>query len=309
MTGSTDTNGSDLTVEPMRPLPPAQANASVEPDAVTFQEHVRRPAGQTTAVRIGIVAGSALLFVVGAVAVMGASPTPSTGAGPAASTAPGSSEAPEGSEAPEPPGTAGKGPWRLGPGFGHGERGGIGFGAITITAINGSDVSLKTDDGWTRTIAVTSTTAITKAGATIALGDLAVGDQVRFAEQKAADGSYTITALAVVLPTTGGKVTAVSGDTITVTRPDGSTATIHVAAGTTYKVNGAAGSLADIKVGSFIAAEGTLRADGSLDASAVHVGVGGHGFKGPGGRPGDRDDPGAIPAPGSASPAPSGATS
>ena len=309
MTGSTDTNGSDVTVEPMRPSQPTPSIATVEPDAVAFQELVRKPAGQTTAVRIGIIAGSALLFVVGAVAVMGASPSPSTGAGPAASTAPGASEAPEGSEAPEPPGAAGKGPWRLGPGFGHGERGGIGFGAITITAINGSDLSLKTDDGWTRTIAVTSTTKITKAGATIALGDLAVGDQIRFAEQKAADGSYTITAIAVVLPTSGGKVTAINGDAITVTRPDGTTATIHVAAGTTYQVNGAAGSLGDIKVGSFIAAEGTLRSDGSLDASVVHVGFGAHGFKGPGGRPGDADDPGGLPAPGSASPSPSGATS
>ena len=45
-----------------------------------------------------------------------------------------------------------------GPGFG---RGGFGFGGITITAISGSNLSLKTEDGWTRTIAVESDTTIT----------------------------------------------------------------------------------------------------------------------------------------------------
>ena len=57
------------------------------------------------------------------------------------------------------------GPGFGGPGFG---RGGFGFGGITITAIDGSNLSLKTEDGWTRTIAVTSDTAVTRAGKTIA---------------------------------------------------------------------------------------------------------------------------------------------
>ena len=122
-----------------------------------------------------------------------------------------------------------------------GDFGRIGFNDITISAISGSDLSLKTDDGWTRTITVTSTTKITKGGATIAVGDLAVGDQIRFAEEKAADGSYTITAIEVVLPTIAGQVTGINGDTLTVTQPGGATATIHVAAGTTYQVDGATG--------------------------------------------------------------------
>ncbi|MEO8438025.1 MAG: DUF5666 domain-containing protein, partial [Chloroflexota bacterium] len=86
---------------------------------------------------------------------------------------------------------------------------------------------------------------------------------------------------AVVLPTIGGQVTAVNGDTITVTQRDGTSATIHVDANTTYKVNGADGKLTDVKVGSFVAAEGILRSDGSLDAAAVRNGLGGRGgFKG-----------------------------
>ena len=148
-----------------------------------------------------------------------------------------------------------------------------GFRGVTISAINGSDISLKTDDGWTRTISVESTTTITKGGATITVGDLKVGDEIRFAQKKAADGSYDVTAIVVVLPTVVGEVTAVDGDTIKVTQPGGTTATIHVDSHTTYRIDGATGSLSGVKVGSFVIAEGTQRADGSLDAAAIRSGL------------------------------------
>ena len=148
-----------------------------------------------------------------------------------------------------------------------------GFRGVTISAINGSDISLKTADGWTRTINVESTTTITKGGATITVGDLEVGDEIRFAQKKAADGSYDVTAIVVVLPTVVGEVTAVDGDTIKVTQPGGTTATIHVDSHTTYRIDGATGSLSGVKVGSFIVAEGTQRTDGSLDAAAIRSGL------------------------------------
>ena len=271
-----------------------------ETNEVEFHEKVETPIGRTRAARVGIVAGAAFLFVVGAVAAMGASPAPSTGtdpaANPAASAAPGSSTAP-GATKPESDRHGFGGPG----GFGLGGFGRFGARDITITAINGSDLSLKTDDDWTRTISVTSTTTITKGGATIAVSDLAVGDQIAFAQDRATDGTYTVTAIRVILPTTAGQVTAINGNTITVTQPGGTTATIHVDGDTKYQVNGAAGALSDIKVGSFIVAEGTQRTDGSLDAAAIHAGD--RGIKGPG-FPGGRhlpdgQDPDASPAPSS----------
>ena len=192
-----------------------------------------------------------------------------------------------------------------------GDFGRGGFRDITIASIDGSALSLKTDDGWTRTITPTSATTITKGGATITVADLAVGDEIRFSQTKAADGTYTVTAIVVVLPHVVGQVTAIDGQTLTVTQPDGTTATIHVDGDTTYQVDGVAGTLSDVKVGSFVAAEGTQRADGSLDAAAVHSGFGGRGgpgehggFRGPGfpgpGSPDDDDGetgPDASPAP------------
>ena len=153
-----------------------------------------------------------------------------------------------------------------------GRMGDRGFGGgITITAISGSNVSLKTADGWTRTIAITSSTVLEKAGAKITLGDLKVGDEVRFRQTRQSDGTFTIDQLVVVLPHVDGKVTAISGSTITVQRPDGSTAKIVVGSSTTFRVNGASGALSGIKVGMVVMAEGTKASDGTLTAAVVRA--------------------------------------
>jgi hypothetical protein len=278
-----------------------------EPDQIEFHEHVGRQDGgqprssitRSIPVRIGIVAGSAVLFVIGAVAAMGASPAPS-----------GSTGNPGDGSTPVTPGTPFDGSIpKVGPmgGAGFEFRGGFklgGFGDISISAIHGSNLSLKTDDGWTRTIAVGSSTTIAKGGQTVAVGDLKVGDRIVFGETKASDGSFTINQIRVVLPVVGGQVTAVGTDSITVDHKGGGSAVIHVSASTTYDVNGNGNAkLSDIAVGTFVVAEGTQRNDGSLDASAVHAGMrggrdgGGMGplFRG-GPNDNDQDHPGANPS-------------
>lgn len=155
-----------------------------------------------------------------------------------------------------------------GPGFKGGHMGG--FGGITITAINGNSISLKTKDGWTRTITVDSGTTYSKGGATIALGDLKVGDQVGFRQTLETNGSWTIDSIVVILPHAGGEVTKISGSTITVDQRDGTTATITVNGQTKYSVNGDdSAALSDVKVGMFLVAEGTKNSDGSLTATQV----------------------------------------
>jgi hypothetical protein len=272
----------DPSHEPTSPFEPLQPLEPTKPHGVASSERLSTPTGRSIAVRAGMLAGSAVLVVIGAVAAMGASPAPANNGDPIAAAnatpAPDSRKAPGRVE----PGKR-NGPFNGSfPGFGLpgsaiGGFGGIAFGGITVASINGSDVSLKTDDGWTRTISGRRTTTITKAGATIKVGDLAAGDKIRFSEKRAADGTYSVNAIVVVLPSLAGQVTAINGDTLTVTQPGGTTATIHVSGATTYQVNGAKGALSDVKVGSFIVAEGTQRTDGSLDAAAVRVGLGGRG--------------------------------
>jgi hypothetical protein len=262
-----------------------------EPDEIEFHERVTvaggKPDSRSLPIRAGIVAGSAILVVIGAVAGMGASPSSSpsavdqTGLAVAAPVA----------------GTLEAVPLEGGL---RGASGRGGFHDITISAIDGSSLSLETEDGWTRTITVGSSTTITKGGETIAIGDLAVGDQIGFSQDRSDDGTYTITAIKVVLPALGGEVTAVADNTITVTGKDGTTGMIHVDGDTAYAVDGTTGqALSDIEVGNFVIAEGTLRDDGSLDADVVHSGShrGRDGF-GPGRGPWDKGaDPNATPTP------------
>ena len=134
--------------------------------------------------------------------------------------------------------------------------GGPGRGPITIRSIAGSTLSLGTEDNWTRTITVTSSTVITKGGQTVAVEALKVGDEIRFSQTRNADGTYTITAIVVRTPEAGGEVTAVDATTITVKGKGGTTRVITVNGSTVYKLGSAAGSKADVKVGVRVAARG-----------------------------------------------------
>lgn len=200
-------------------------------------------------------------------------------------------------------------PNRPSPGdFRGGHRDGMGgFGAITISAISGSNISLRTDDGWTRTITVDDGTAVQVNGTAAKLGDLKVGDEIRFHQTRESNGTFTIDAIAVIPPHAGGQVSSVDGTTISVTTRDGATVKIKVASGTTYEVNGATGALSDIKTGMVLMASGTRDASGTLTATQVRAGDPGRMGPGRHGFPGDRDGaPNGGPNAGSIPDAPAG---
>jgi hypothetical protein len=183
--------------------------------------------------------------------------------------------APNGATAPGPnaPDVAGGGPGGFGPGgmLGGGRMGGPGgFGAITITAINGSQLTLTTADGWTRTIDDTAAT-ITKAGQTVQASALAVSDSITFDQTRQSDGTYKITAIRVVLPHVDGTVQSVSGSTVTLTLRDKTTKAITLTASTTYQLAGAASTSAALTVGAQVDAQGTTAADGTFTATLVNI--------------------------------------
>ena len=235
---------------------------SFEPPAATFSG---RTQSRTAAVRAGMVAGTALVLVIGAAVAMGASPSPAPTAGGQTPSAAGHAV----SGAPD----AGGGPriGDFGKALGRGLRGGMDLGQISVTAISGSSISLATPDGWTRTITVASTTTITKGGAPATLSDLAVGDRIRVGQTRNADGTFAITRIQIVLPKVAGTVTAVGPDSITISARDGSSKTIKTTGSTTYHVGRADGTRADVTIGSFVAAAGETGTDGSLTADSVTV--------------------------------------
>jgi hypothetical protein len=235
-----------------------------------------RTPSRTSAVRAGIALGTALVVVIGAAVAMGASNRPSTsGAGPAAAAS--------GSPAPgKGPRGNGFGHGGFGPGFGFGigplgglpkglgEATGRGFGRITITAIDGSKVSLTTEDGWTRTITLTAATTITRGGAAATAADLHVGDAIRFRQEREADGSFTIRAVDIVLPQVLGTIAKVDGNTLSLTARDGSTVTVHLGGSTRIQVRGVENASAkDLAAGQVVIVAGEKRSDGSIDATSV----------------------------------------
>ena len=250
-------------------------------------------------IRVAIVAAVVIVLALSAVITLAASPAPAgVGAAPsAAAPAPGTKHVgPNGFGFGARIGGFAFG--GFGGGFGgFGSFGNAGIGGATITAIDGSNLSLKTADGWTRTITVTSTTKLSRAGQAISLADLKVGDEIGFRESKASDGTYTIDAVTIILPVIAGQITKISGNTITVKEFNGSTGTIHVSAATTFRVFGTAkATIADLKVGDTIGAQGTKASDGSLDAVTVSGGQ----FRFPGGghkTPGSPNQPNASTKP------------
>ena len=245
-------------------------------------------------IKVGIVALAIVALIVPVVAVMAASPDPSASAtsSAAASTEP-ASAAPSVSAAPSASDPASAAPASRAPAAApqatdpaglkpedgtksdanNGDRkgfGGFGRGGITITAIDGSKLSLKTEDGWTRTITVTADTTITEGGQSIKVDDLDVGDPIRFRQKRNDDGTYTIVTIVVPTPKAAGEVTALTPSTMTLKGRGDSTRTIQLNGSTIYQLGKTKGDKADVKVGSRVVVQGTVSGE-TFTALTVHI--------------------------------------
>ncbi|MCY7417773.1 MAG: DUF5666 domain-containing protein [Chloroflexi bacterium] len=160
-----------------------------------------------------------------------------------------------------------------GQGFGGepGGRGGmVGMGRdVTVTANDGLSLTLETADGWSRTIDTTGV-VLTEGTTAISVTDIAVGDDIGIAQTRNADGSFTVTGIAVLPASVRGTVATVGTDSFTVTVADGTTQTMNVTATTTWDVRAStAPGIVDLTAGRQVSVRGSLAADGSLDAAKV----------------------------------------
>jgi len=223
------------------------------------------------------------------------------------------------------PGTTRSGTTRSGTGIGHGPRGkggpggkhgrggkgglgGLGGpggkgGGLVVTAVNGDTITA-TGRAITETVQVSSTTVYTEAGSTASLSDVTVGSRIQARGTSSGTNSINATAIIIQLPSVRGVVTAVNGDSLTVTRmgprggrgPRGAAGTapgttgttttttpatttmVLVTSSTTYALGGRPGvststsaSSSSITVGTRISAEGTLGSDGVLTARRILI--------------------------------------
>lgn len=260
--------------EPLRPASaptwtavldaPERIAPAATTDAVAFSTRNAGPGK----LRAGVVAGAAVALAVGAVATsFAASPTPAP-----TTTAPSTTTRNVGNMgAMMAPALVADPEIGVGDTFDHGRMSGHGFNDITITSIDGTSVALKTADGWTRTVTVTDSVKLTKGGQEIALSDLAVGDEVRIEQTRNDDGTYTVTGLAVVVPSVQGTVSDLSSSGFKVTGRDGSVWTITVNGSTQYQFGAGDGTLTDVTNGAIVGVQGESTGDNALTALTVHV--------------------------------------
>ncbi|MDA8365815.1 MAG: DUF5666 domain-containing protein [Actinomycetota bacterium] len=189
----------------------------------------------------------------------------------------------------------------------------------TVHSISGSTMVIVDQQGFWRTVDVSAGATVTRGGQASTLSAVKVGDHVRATGTIAADNTtLDATTIRVELPRVGGKVTSVSGSTITVSGPGSTTWTIDTSASTTFvTANGpgstASSSLSAVTTGSFVDAVGTLQGT-TLTATTVtiHTGTGTAGPSGSGGfagrgRPGfGSGGPGGPGGPGGFGPGPMG---
>ena len=160
-----------------------------------------------------------------------------------------------------------------------------------VSAVTSSSITVKEPSGTSTTYSYNSSTSITKERSSASTADLSVGESVML--RASTSDASTLTSIDIELPSVMGRVSAVSGDVITVSGPDGSTSTVVVSGSTAYSKDGATVSVSDVTVGSMIFAQVTLASDGTtLDASTIGIGMAAHG--GPG-RPGPGPGPGTGP--------------
>ena len=169
------------------------------------------------------------------------------------------------------PGNGGPGNGGLGKGGPGGPGMGPGAGALTVSNVSGQTITAKRPDGVSITVKVSASTQYTRAGKTVSLSAITSGEAIHVMGQRNSDGSIAATRVDIVLPQAGGKVTAISGSTITIQDRQGATQAIHTSASTTVQRAGQTASLSDIAVGTQIGAEGTKNSDGSLNAEAIQI--------------------------------------
>ncbi|MEA2630765.1 MAG: hypothetical protein QOE66_984 [Chloroflexota bacterium] len=142
-----------------------------------------------------------------------------------------------------------------------------------VTKIDANDITITQPGGATRVITVTDSTVYKRGSAAASKADVKVGDDIQ-ALGAVSGTTFTATSISIDLADAGGKVTAKTTGSITVLGGNGKSIVIHVTSSTTYEIRGqATAALAGIAVGDYIAAEGTLRSDGSLDAVSVQAGA------------------------------------
>ncbi len=189
----------------------------------------------------------------------------------------------------------------------------------TVTAVSGDNITVKTETGDVYKVETGPNTRFRKQREQIKISDIHVGDMVGAAGDKD-EKAKTLGAIMVMVidkeqyekaradfgkTWTAGAIQSIDETKITIKRPDNVIQTIVVDENTSFRKRRDSITLADIKVGDNVSAQGSLQ-NGNFLATVLAVGGPGGpgGGRGGFGGGGNRGAGNAQPTPASASPAP-----
>ncbi|MGD0944171.1 MAG: DUF5666 domain-containing protein [Acidimicrobiales bacterium] len=177
-----------------------------------------------------------------------------------------------------------------------------------VFSVVGSVVTVTQQDGLNVTVNTSSATTYEEEGQSVPSSDLQAGAVVSVTGTLSSDHTeIDATTIQIVLPSVSGRVTDVSGTTITITGFNGTSESVTTDSSTVFRDQSGTTTIASVAKGDFVQAFGTPGSDNSFAAVTVYVGPstsaapalpGGGGGPGPFGfgRPGM---PGGSAAPGS----------
>jgi hypothetical protein len=155
--------------------------------------------------------------------------------------------------------------------FGHHDQGqSADFAGGVVTALGTNSITVKDRHGDTTTYTTSSTTTYFEGKTAVTVSDLAVNEEVGL--KLTSTSPQTVTSVEIRLDHVAGTVTAVAGNTITISGHHGDTSNVLVSSTTAFTSDGAASTLAAVVVGAVICASGLPDTTvGTLDASTVSI--------------------------------------
>jgi len=142
--------------------------------------------------------------------------------------------------------------------------------ALRVTAVNGDTINAITRGNLPVTITVGTTTTYKEVGVTTAsLTNVQPGESILVRGKRTATRTIQATVVRILLARDAGVVTAVNGQSLTVTGLNGTSYTVTLGATTAISASGATAPQSAITPNTAIVAVGTPNADGSLNATRV----------------------------------------
>ncbi|MGO9333869.1 MAG: DUF5666 domain-containing protein [Acidimicrobiales bacterium] len=142
-----------------------------------------------------------------------------------------------------------------------------------VVSLKGSQVVVSEQDGLNVTVNTSSSTTYEEAGQPASASDLQVGTVVSVTGTLSSDhDQIDATTVQVVLPSVAGRVTGVSGTTITITSFDGTAETLTTDSSTVFRNSSGTTTIASVAKGDLVEAFGTPGTDSSFAALTVYVG-------------------------------------